>query len=97
MPRQLCVTSPAAAFPRGGTDLETIRRNRNNLAHGHERFSDVGAQVTVNDLKETYHRSSIFMKAVLRALDAYVQKKKYIRPKQSKARKATLPPDGASP
>jgi hypothetical protein len=64
---------------RGGIDLETIRRNRNSLAHGLEKFSDVGGQVTVIDLKESYHRAAVFMRAVLRALEAYVKKRKYVR------------------
>jgi hypothetical protein len=65
---------------RGGSDLETIRRNRNSLAHGHEKFSDVGATVTINDLKDTYHRATIFMRAVLRALEDYIQKRRYVQP-----------------
>lgn len=73
---------------RGGTDLETIRRNRNDLAHGIEKFSDVGARVTINDLNETYHRVRIFMRAVLRSLEAYIQRRQYMRSNERRRRQS---------
>lgn len=80
------LTPPKSA--QGGTDLEKIKRNRNNLAHGLEKFSDVGTQVTVRDLRETYKRTRMFMRAVLRELEKYKSKRKYI----AKRKKPTASP-----
>ena len=79
---------------RGGSDLETIRRNRNDLAHGLEKFSDVGAQVTINDLTETYNRANLFMRSVLRSLELYLKNRDYTHKRKPKGaiRKRTASP-----
>lgn len=62
----------------GGSDLDLIRRMRNDLAHGKEKFEDVGANFSTNDLILKYKRTRTFMVSLIRTLDRYKTQKKYL-------------------
>jgi hypothetical protein len=62
----------------GGTDLDLIRRMRNDLAHGKESFENVGAAYQTKDLLEKYDRATRFMRSLLRALERYRAGQRYL-------------------
>jgi hypothetical protein len=68
---------PKAAL--GGNDLELIRRTRNELAHGDESFSNVGANYTTEDIIAIHDRVRTFMRAFIKAIEAYRSARAYIR------------------
>lgn len=61
----------------GGTDLNLIRRMRNDLAHGNEEFETVGANFDTDDLLGKYRRARTFMVSLIRTLDRYRENKSY--------------------
>ncbi|MGH7397811.1 MAG: hypothetical protein ACRELW_09755, partial [Candidatus Rokuibacteriota bacterium] len=74
---QLGTKLSAPKSARGGIDLEQIRRDRNDLAHGVRTFSEVGGVYTLRDLKSRYARVQSFMRASLRTLQSYHDRKRF--------------------
>jgi hypothetical protein len=62
----------------GGSDLDLIRRMRNDLAHGKEEFESVGASFGTDDLLEKYQRARTFMVSLIKALDRYRAQRRYL-------------------
>lgn len=61
----------------GGGDLEQIRHSRNLLAHGVQRFTQVGATMTVTDLHKMKDRVVCFLEDLIVSTDEYVQAKNF--------------------
>ena len=61
----------------GGVELETVKNQRNGLAHGSTSFSDCGQQYTVSDLKRIKQQAFIFVKGILRNLRRFIDDKRY--------------------
>lgn len=57
---------------RDGADLVTIKRARNDLAHGVKTYDEVGRDYTLGDLKDLSSRSLGYVEAVLRAVDRFL-------------------------
>jgi len=63
---------------RGGEALSTVKRLRNDLAHGHVSFSDCGRDVTIRELVQVARESRHFVRGVLTSLEDYATKKTYV-------------------
>jgi hypothetical protein len=72
---KLCARHAIAFHPprqcRGGTDLEVVRRARNDLAHGFISFADLGKDYTSDDLALIQRRSMLYLGAFLCAIRDY--------------------------
>lgn len=55
----------------GGSDLFTIKKARNELAHGEETFEDVGANYSVRDIADKLGRVRAFMCSYIRMMERY--------------------------
>lgn len=55
----------------GGSDLELVRRTRNELAHGDEQFEVIGSQYSVKDIRDKLNRVRLFMCSYVRMLDRH--------------------------
>jgi hypothetical protein len=55
----------------GGSDLELVRKMRNDLAHGDETFENVGSLYSIDDLSSKLSRIRTFMCSYIRMLDRY--------------------------
>lgn len=62
---------------KGGGDLEKIRHSRNLLAHGVQRFTQVGAEMTVEELLQMKVRVVCFLEDLIECADGYVQAKNF--------------------
>lgn len=65
---------------RGGADLLTIKTNRNDLAHGHKTYEEVGRAYTGRDILSLAIRSTHFMEAVVQNVNDYITNKLYLEP-----------------
>ncbi|SDB49284.1 MAE_28990/MAE_18760 family HEPN-like nuclease [Bauldia litoralis] len=63
----------------GGSDLQLVRKMRNDLAHGHETFESVGARYTTQDIIDKFNRIKIFMNSFIKRIDRYRTKQLYLR------------------
>ncbi len=63
----------------GGTDLQLVRKMRNDLAHGIESFEDIGAQFTTEDIIEKFERIRPFMLSFLRMISRYQIRQLYLQ------------------
>jgi hypothetical protein len=61
----------------GGSDLELIRKNRNDLAHGDETFESVGGQYSIDDIYSKLDRIRSFMCSYIRMMERYKLKGRY--------------------
>ena len=52
----------------GGSDLELVRRTRNDLAHGDETFENIGNLYSIIDISEKLNRIRAFMCSYIRML-----------------------------
>jgi hypothetical protein len=63
----------------GGTDLQIVRKMRNDLAHGHESFEAIGAQFSTQDIIDKFERIREFVQSFLRVLERYRAKQLYLQ------------------
>lgn len=61
-----------------GSDLVTVKRSRNDLAHGLISFGEVGRDYTARDLYRLGQRVLRYMEAVLLQIDSYLDNGDYI-------------------
>jgi hypothetical protein len=61
----------------GGSDLELVRKARNDLAHGDETFENVGSQYSIQDIAEKLNRIRLFMCSYIKMLDRYRTNARY--------------------
>lgn len=62
----------------GGSDLDLVKRTRNDLAHGHERFEDVGANYSTQDILDKFIRIRKFMISAIRAIKRHENRQLYL-------------------
>jgi DNA-binding protein YbaB len=62
----------------GGSDLLTIRVNRNDLAHGVKSFAEIGRDKTADDLLEIKNKVIRYLKQILKNIEAYLDNKEYL-------------------
>jgi hypothetical protein len=62
----------------GGSDLQLVRKMRNDLAHGHESFEVVGAQFTTQDIIDKFERIRHFMLSYIRMIERYRARQLYL-------------------
>ncbi|PSV29650.1 MAE_28990/MAE_18760 family HEPN-like nuclease [Photobacterium sp. GB-72] len=60
-----------------GRDLESIKINRNNLAHGNKSFSDIGQDLTTPQLVEIKERVFIFLDQYVVNVNSYLESNSY--------------------
>jgi hypothetical protein len=70
-----CDTS---APTRGGSDLLSIKRNRNDLAHGLKTYEEVGRDFTATDLILLARRAMRYVAEILKNVDEYLEKGGYL-------------------
>ena len=63
---------------KGGSDLLTIKTNRNDLAHGSKSFSEIGRDYTTEQLKEIKDSSIAYLDCILKNIERYIQKQEYL-------------------
>ena len=68
-----------ASRTRGGSDLLTIKTNRNDLAHGRKTFEEVGRNYPAGDLLLITRRSLAYMEGWLGNVSTYLNDKGYLR------------------
>lgn len=61
-----------------GEALETVRRNRNELAHGDKSFSDCARDLTINDLNKIKFEVETFLQNILDGMRQYYDEKQYM-------------------
>jgi hypothetical protein len=61
-----------------GSDLLTVKTNRNDLAHGFKSFTEVGRDKTAEELLEIKNKVVKYLKQILQNIDAYLSNKDYL-------------------
>ena len=60
-----------------GVRLHDVKCRRNDLAHGLVSFAQCGRNYTVSDLRQTKHQVIMYLRAVLRNIDRYLNAKQF--------------------
>jgi hypothetical protein len=80
--RELCelhgVSHGTHRAARGGAELQTVKDQRNALAHGHSSFSECGRNVTIDDLCRIAKEAEIFVRGILRNVERYMKRRGYV-------------------
>jgi len=61
-----------------GSDLLTIKANRNDLAHGIKSFTEVGRDQTTDELLEIKNKVIRYLKQILQNIEAYLENAEYL-------------------
>jgi hypothetical protein len=61
-----------------GSDLLTIKANRNDLAHGVKSFSEIGRDKSADELLEIKSRVIRYLKQILKNIEIYLENKEYL-------------------
>ena len=61
-----------------GTDLLTIKDNRNDLAHGIKSFAEVGRDQTADDLLKIKNKVVNYLRQILLNIETYLARKEYL-------------------
>ncbi|WP_414575884.1 MAE_28990/MAE_18760 family HEPN-like nuclease [Anabaena sp. CCY 9402-a] len=64
---------------RDGSDLLTIKTNRNDLAHGFKSFEEVGRNATANELLEIQKRVICYLRGILENIELYLSNEEYLK------------------
>jgi hypothetical protein len=62
-----------------GSDLLTIKTNRNDLAHGFKTFEEVGKNATANELLKIQKRVICYLREILENIEIYISNKEYLQ------------------
>ena len=62
----------------GGSELVTVKNQRNSLGHGETSFEECGKQYSVSDLVRIKKQAVVFVRGVLRSLAKYIHEKQYV-------------------
>lgn len=62
-----------------GSDLLTVKTNRNDLAHGFKSFEEVGRDATADELLEIKKRVISYLKGILENIESYLSNKEYLK------------------
>lgn len=60
------------------TELQTVKRDRNILAHGEKSFEEIGRDLSIQQLQEMINQSFSFLVKMIDAIADYLTNKKYI-------------------
>ncbi|MBE9036202.1 MAE_28990/MAE_18760 family HEPN-like nuclease [aff. Roholtiella sp. LEGE 12411] len=66
---------------RDGIDLLSIKKNRNDLAHGFLSFKEVGQNTSAENLVEISERVIKYLRQILENIDEYLVNQQYLDPK----------------
>ncbi|MBC6481434.1 MAG: hypothetical protein GDA56_30435 [Hormoscilla sp. GM7CHS1pb] len=61
-----------------GEDLLIIKSNRNDLAHGHKSFAEVGKQRTADELLKIKEKTVSYLREILQNIEQYLSNKEYL-------------------
>ncbi len=61
-----------------GSDLLTIKSNRNDLAHGTKSFTEVGRDKTADELLEIKKKVIIYLRQILKNIETYLDNEEYL-------------------
>lgn len=61
-----------------GKNLLTIKRNRNDLAHGNKSFGEVGREVNIRELMEYKDETVEYIREILSNIEEYLGQKQYL-------------------
>ncbi len=61
-----------------GTDLLTVKANRNDLAHGIKSFAEVGRDKTADELLEIKNKVIRYLKQILQNIEVYLESEEYL-------------------
>jgi hypothetical protein len=65
------------ARTQGGAVLVVVKRERNDLAHGHKSFAECGRDLTYKNLLTTKNQAILYTRQILKNLDHYIDNKHY--------------------
>lgn len=82
--RQLCrkhgIQLSVSKWAKGGVELETVKQQRNALAHGDKSFSECGRDYGVDDLGRIFRQTSHFLNGFQKSVARFNSKGGYKRP-----------------
>ncbi|WP_068818617.1 MAE_28990/MAE_18760 family HEPN-like nuclease [Phormidesmis priestleyi] len=61
-----------------GSDLLTVKANRNDLAHGIKSFAEIGRDKTADELLEIRNKVIRYLKQILKNIETYLDNKDYL-------------------
>ena len=61
-----------------GSDLLTVKANRNDLAHGIKSFAEIGRDKTADELLEIKKKVIRYLKQILKNIETYLYNKDYL-------------------
>jgi hypothetical protein len=61
-----------------GSDLLTIKSNRNDLAHGFKSFAEVGRDQTADELLQIKNQTVRYLKEIMKNIEQYLLNKQYL-------------------
>ncbi|MBH8571924.1 hypothetical protein I8752_02530 [Nostocaceae cyanobacterium CENA369] len=64
---------------RDGSDLLTIKTNRNDLAHGFKSFEEVGRNATADELLKIQKSVRYYLREILENIETYLSNKEYLK------------------
>ncbi|MBD2519478.1 hypothetical protein H6G93_31860 [Nostoc sp. FACHB-973] len=64
---------------RDGSDLLTIKTNRNDLAHGFKSFEEVGRNATADELLKIQKRVICYLREILENIELYLSNEEYLK------------------
>lgn len=62
-----------------GSDLLTVKTNRNDLAHGFKSFEEVGKDATADDLLKIQKRVIFYLREILQNIESYLSNEDYLK------------------
>ncbi|MEM7713483.1 MAG: MAE_28990/MAE_18760 family HEPN-like nuclease, partial [Cyanobacteria bacterium P01_A01_bin.68] len=63
-----------------GSDLLTVKSNRNDLAHGIKSFAEVGREKSADELVKIKNKVVKYLKQILLNIEIYLSHKEYLNP-----------------
>lgn len=70
-------SSTSTEKTKNGTNLSTIKRNRNNLSHGYISFKECGHDFPLTRIIEIKNETLVFVEEILQNIECFIQEEKY--------------------
>lgn len=64
---------------KNGSDLLTVKTNRNDLSHGLKSFEEIGKNAGVEELLQIQKRVISYLKGTLENIETYIDKREYLQ------------------
>ncbi|NES67766.1 MAG: hypothetical protein F6K24_22250, partial [Okeania sp. SIO2D1] len=61
-----------------GNDLLTVKNNRNDLAHGHKSFAEVGKDKSTDELIEIKNNVVKYLRQIIKNIETYLTNQEYL-------------------